>query len=126
MEEDTTGGTRTVPPEIAFDYIKSAAFRVVHADGVTGGIAPSGNIHMAFFSERGPIPQREVRALNSEGQPGEVLPEKSIIRPAIIREVDFDVVMSLRVTDAVIDWLQRAAAELRRAAMPADKKGHQP
>lgn len=55
------------PQQVAFDYIKSNFFRVVHADGVTGGGTPNGSIHLAFFSERGPIPQREVRSINADG-----------------------------------------------------------
>jgi hypothetical protein len=123
MEEDTGGDTERLPPEIAFDYIKGAFFRVVHADGVTGGIAPSGNIHMAFFSERGPIPQREVRSLNSDGIPGNLVPDKSIVRPAVVREVDVDVVMSLRVAEAIRDWLDRMTTELKKATTPSEKGG---
>ena len=125
MAEDAVGDTQSVPSEIAFDYIKGAFFRVIHADGVTGGVAPSGNIHMAFFSERGPIPQREVRTLSQDGVPGALISEKSVVRPAVVREVDFDVVMSPRVAEAIIDWLQSAVVDLKRTAALVDKTGQQ-
>lgn len=123
MEDDTSGDAVSRPPEITFDYIKGAFFRVIHADGVVGGLAPSGNIHMAFFSERGPIPQREVRILNPDGVPGDVIIGKSVIRPAIVREVDFDVVMSVRVAENLIDWLQKAVSELKDAPTLPEKGG---
>ena len=36
---------------VTFDYIKSNLFRVIHADGVWGGIAPTGKIHLSFFND---------------------------------------------------------------------------
>ena len=44
--------------EVAFDFIKSEYFRVIHADGALGGPTPQGLVHMAFYSERPPIPRR--------------------------------------------------------------------
>ena len=42
---------------LRFFYIKAYNFRVVHVDGVIGGITPKGLLHLAVFSERAAIPQ---------------------------------------------------------------------
>src|SRR3989442_6878794 len=47
----------TKPQDVTFHYIKSSQFRVVHADGIIGGVTPRGLIHIAVFSERPAIPQ---------------------------------------------------------------------
>lgn len=115
------------PPQIAFDYIKGNSFRVVHADGIIGGPTPSGNIHMAFFSERGPIPRREVRSINKDGTLGDLVSDQTVIRDAIVREVDIDVVMSPSVAENMIDWLQRVISEIKKAAPNAqDARNKQP
>lgn len=117
MEDDTgRAAPASAPSEIAFDYIKGKMFRSVHADGVIGGITPSGNLHVAFFNERAPIPQRETRQLLPDGSLGDVISDKSIIRPAVVREMDFDVVMSPAVARTFVTWLQQAMGELEKAA----------
>ena len=110
------------PAQVAFDYIKGNSFRVVHADGVIGGPTPSGHVHMAFFSERGPIPRREVRAVNRDGTIGDLIPDQSIIRNAIVREVDIDVVMSLPVAESMISWLTTMVSDMKK--MPPSDPGY--
>ena len=73
MEEKLGRGGEGSQPMIAFDYIKGNFFRVIHADGVLGGSTPSGNIHMAFFSDRQPIPKREVYGLKPDGSLGDLI-----------------------------------------------------
>lgn len=51
------GTSPTTAPQIRFNYIKSAQFRVIHADGAIGGVTPNGFIHMALFNERAAIPR---------------------------------------------------------------------
>jgi hypothetical protein len=42
---------------VVFEYIKSQLFRVIHSDGAIGGITPTGNVHVAFYSDRAAIPK---------------------------------------------------------------------
>lgn len=112
------------PAVIAIDYIKSQLFRVVHADGVIGGATPSGNVHLAFFSERPPIPRRDVRKVRPDGSLGESLPERMEIRDAIVREMDIDIVMSLPTVEALFSWLEQHLPDMRRAISSAGKREH--
>ncbi len=41
---------------IKFHYLKSCDFKVVHVDGVFGGLTPSGDIFVTVFNQRPPLP----------------------------------------------------------------------
>jgi hypothetical protein len=93
--------------KISFDYLKSQFFRVVHADGAIGGITPSGCIHFSFYSERPAIPQRQTFALNRDGSLGQSIAEKTVVRNAVVRELDVDVVMNIDVARSLAVWLSQ-------------------
>lgn len=88
--------------EVRFDYIKSNFFRVVHADGVHGGLTAKGGLQMAFFSECKPIPQTETYKV-SQGRVGECVSTK--VCDAIVREVEVQVLMNLSMAKAMYQWL---------------------
>jgi hypothetical protein len=90
--------------EIEFDFIKSNYFRVVRADGVFGGLAPNGAVHMAVYSERQPIPQKIVHPIHG-GLLGPELLEKREGRKSIVREVEVDVVLDIAQAVVLRTWL---------------------
>ena len=108
------------PAEIRFDYIKTPDFRVSHADGIIGGVTPNGSLFMAFYHERQPIPQQITHQLKFEREDppaatlGPEIPEKRVIRPAIIRETEAAVIMDYRTAKALQDWLQKQIPELEK------------
>ena len=55
------------PGELRFDYIKGNHFRVVHADGVFGGVTHHGKVWATVWSERGAIPTQTVFTVTSRG-----------------------------------------------------------
>src|SRR3954447_13701005 len=105
--------TSTDTPEtVNFFYIKSAQFRVVHADGVIGGITPRGQIHLAFYSERGAIPQVQTHNVSPEGTVSEPIASEG--KSGIVREIDFDAIMTKRAAIDFRDWLTRQISELEK------------
>ena len=68
---------------VVIEYIKSQLFRVAHVDGAIGGPTPSGQIHLAMFSERPAIPRRLVARL-SGGVIGDPIPEETVVREGMI------------------------------------------
>jgi hypothetical protein len=102
------------PTTVIFEYIKSPAFRTIHADGAIGGVTPSGNVHIAFYNERAPIPQKIVHKRKPDGSLGALLKEQTVARPGIIREMDIDVVLSPSALDALIVWLQTRQSDLKK------------
>jgi len=102
-----------LPSEIKFDYIKSNQFRVIHADGVHGGVSPKGFIQMAFFSERGPIPKRETYSLEQ----GKLGPRTKVEqRDAIIREVEVETLIDLQVAKVIVKWLGEKVEQAEKLA----------
>ena len=106
---------------VVFEYIKSAFFRVVHVDGAIGGFTPNGNISFALFSERPAIPKMQIHRKNPDSTLGDVIPEHTVVRPGIIREMDVDVVMSRAAATSLRDWLSDQLARQDQAAK--DPKG---
>jgi hypothetical protein len=110
------------PARVAFDYIKGPHFRAVRADGAIGGVTPNGHIHIAFYSERLPIPRRVVHSLDpSSGKLGEEIARES--RDAVIREMDSDLFLTLSVAKSIYTWLGERITELEvREELRKDKK----
>lgn len=88
--------------KIKFDYIKSNYFRVLHVDGVSGGITPNFDIHIAFWNERPPIPNHVEYEEASDG--GVV--QRIDAREALIREVEVSMILNVETANIIIDWLQ--------------------
>ena len=109
--------------EITFDYIKSNLFRVIHVDGVVGGLAPhKGWIQMAVYSERWPIPQKVVHALDKEtGKLGRGIEGRKESRDAVVREVDAELMLSLPLATRIVEWLQERIAEAEKMQGAAEK-----
>ena len=102
------------PPEerIRFYFIKSNAFRVIHADGVWGGTTPHLGIHMAFYSERAPIPQQVVHRIKPDGRLGDEIEEERVSKSDIIREVEAEVLMDLATAKSFHTWLTEKIKKL--------------
>ena len=112
---DTTSNGGHPRHEIAFEFIKSEFFRVVHADGMLGGPTPQGHMHIVFYSERPPIPKRMVHRVGPTGELGEVIPDQIVVRDALIREMDVDVIMTLAVAENFHQWLGQRLDEIKKA-----------
>lgn len=94
------------PDRIKFDYMKSNFFRVVHADGVVGGVTPHLDIHMDVWSERQAIPKEVIHELKPDGILGEEIRGERVVRDAIVREVEVGVVVDVGLAKSMIKWLQ--------------------
>lgn len=114
---DDTGGPPTPPPpvsqdRVAFHYTKGPDFRAIHADGVYGGITPTGHMHLAFFAERFPIPQRTEHTLSPDGQVGPEIPGTRTGRDGLVRELQVDVFMSADAARVLLDFLTNQVRHL--------------
>lgn len=114
LADPTKGGNGKPAQEIAFDLIKSAHFRVIHVDGAVGGPTPQGLMHIAFYAERSPIPRRIVQGINPDGTLSMPIQEKTVIRDALIRELEVDAIMSLPVAEQLHKWLGDRIDELKK------------
>jgi len=81
-----------------------------------GGITPTGNIHIGFYSERPAFPQSILQGLNADGSLGAIIAEDG--KDGIVRELDFDAILSRDVAQALYDWLGDHLAKLDKFETP--------
>lgn len=105
------GDAKAELTQIAIDYIKSNAFRVVHADGAVGGLNPRGNLHISFYNERMPIPQQVTHSVEGRALKEEI---GRVQRDAVVREVEVDVHMTVGNAKSLVTWLQGKIDEYER------------
>jgi hypothetical protein len=106
MSEEQGGLNGARSPSITFHYLKSPAFRSVHAAGAHGGPEPSGRgVVVSFFSERIPIPQQTTFQLNEDGSLGPEDLSRRVAKEGVIREVEATVHMDMETARDVHEWL---------------------
>lgn len=97
---------------VSFDYIKSNLFRIVHVDGAVGNITPQGRLHLAFWSERNPIPRQVVHEIMPDGTLSDEIQQVS--RGSIVREVEVGLMIDPETARALIDLLKDSLENLDR------------
>ena len=80
---------------------KANFFRVIHADGVWCSVNVNKDIHLAFYSERFPLPTKIF--FPTDGQ-GELLKMRET-KTGWVREIEADIVMSLDIARKVHDHI---------------------
>jgi hypothetical protein len=91
--------------ELEFEYEKGNLFRVIHVDGGHGGISPDGQtIVLSVFSERFPIPKKEVCEIDRAGQV-QWPPKIRVGRTGVFREVEATLVMNHSTAVLIARWL---------------------
>src|ERR1700757_2767574 len=79
----------SIPSTVEYDYIKSHYFRVIRVNGAFGGFSPDGNLYMAIFSERPPMPDVTIHNVDSNGKIGaEIMEQRKITSRGIVRELE--------------------------------------
>jgi len=99
--------------ELEFDFEKSNYFRVIHVDGVYGGMSPATQLlHVAVYNERQPIPKKVFHNL-TDGMPQPENLAKRQVRPGLFREVEADLVMSVEMAVILRNWLDEKITEIQ-------------
>lgn len=100
---------------VKFHLVKGNFFRVIHADGVVGGITPSREIFLSLFNERDAIPQLIEQAINADGSLGEEIKRSG--KEGIVREIEVGVMLNVKTAKLIADWLLKQA-EILAASEP--------
>lgn len=100
------------PANVRFYYIKSGQFRVLHVDGILGGITPKGLIHIATYRERPAIPQTSDHAITPQGDLSPPVAQEG--KAGIVREMDADLILSRQTAVEIRDWLTQRIEELEK------------
>ena len=108
--------------EVAVQYVKAKHFRVIHADGVIGGILPSGRgMNVAFYSERIPFSQAEVFELGPNGEM--IRPTKIRKKPGFHREIEMSASMDYNTAKSLMDWLNKIVPVLEEIEQSRNTNG---
>ena len=113
-----------VPSSVAFEYIKSNYFRVIHVDGVFGGITPRGHIHMSVWSQRGATPDRVTHEVKPNGEVGRETARQG--SDAIIRELEAGLVLDVNLARSVVKWLQDKIQRAEEQETDVNEKEERP
>ena len=80
------------PEQITSDFVRSPLFRIVHCNGVFGGLTPRQELSATFLSERGPVPRNITHELTPDGLGLEISRETTL---NVRRECEIEVMMSM-------------------------------
>lgn len=106
----------TDPPggqPIEFQYVQSNLSRVIHVDGVWGGVTPHLDILMVVFSEHQRFPNRATHFIGPDGALGEQVGKPT--KRVITRTVEAELVISLITAKSFRDWLDEKVKEGEKA-----------
>jgi hypothetical protein len=107
---------------IRFYYEKSRFYRVIHADGVHGGISPHLDIRMAIFNEGAPVPQSITNLINDDGTLGAEELNLREQQQGVFREVEADIIMNVEVAKLLFEWLRVKISEVEEVSKQVKSK----
>ena len=91
-----------LPSEVTFRYVESPSARVMHIDGIFGGLGPNG-IHMAVFSQRLPIPESSTHEISPSGQIG--IEKHREGADGVVRTIEAHLILHPRTAIVMRNWL---------------------
>jgi hypothetical protein len=112
--EMQAAGVTANPSELEIHFLKGNGFRVVHITGAWFGADPEGNLHLTFFNDRAPIPKKIVLNVNEDGVSTGEIPSKRESKQGIVRELEFDVVLSLQAASRLHESLGENLEAMKR------------
>jgi len=108
-------GSQIASDEVAIDYIKAADFRVIWADGLIGGATPANLIHFGLYAERPAFPRRQIHKVDqSTFELGPSLPNRTIGRNSVVRELACDVLLTPATALSMAEWLISQVEALKK------------
>jgi len=115
IETPDTGTTAT-SSELEIHFLKSNGFRVVHVTGAWFAGDPEGNMRLTFFNDRAPIPKKIVLNLNDQGIATGENQSKRESKMGVVRELEFDIILSLQAASQLHQTLGENLEAFRRIA----------
>lgn len=127
MNESATPAPQNAPvSKVTVFQEKAASFRVIHADGAWASVNPYRNLHIAFYSERAPIPKSIELGFDKKLGWRELVNERDV-KKGWFREMEVDIVLSLEAArtlqDSLVKWiavLEEQEADFQKAAGGAE------
>jgi len=124
-EKDTRAQAATevdkdeTPKKVRYHFLKSNAYRAIHADGVFGGVTPRLTIAATFFNERHPLPDQTVHEIKEDGTIGEEIRSERISRDGLVRELEANIIMDAGFAKVLVNWLNEKIEFIENAIKEA-------
>ncbi|MCI0598508.1 MAG: hypothetical protein L0Y60_03145 [Beijerinckiaceae bacterium] len=100
--------------EVKFHFIKAPDYKEFSPNGMFGGHCPNGDICVALYSERLPIPEEIVYAIDGNIL-GQEIKEKRVGKVDYVRIVQAVIQLDLSVAKSFVEWLQERINESENA-----------
>ena len=121
-----TGEEQGQVSRVRTTFVNSNLHRVIHADGIWGGISPHAGIRMAVYSEAAQDPESVLYDV-SKSAPVEIgRVEASEVEEGvkqITRVIEADIIISLAVAESLHRWLGEKISELREGLSQLAREG---
>jgi hypothetical protein len=98
-------------------FVRSGLYRVVHADGVWGGLTNQANISMGMYSEHVEAPDSVTYRLEA----GKLSELSRRGKERVLRELEVEVIISASTARSLRDWLDTRLQELEMALAAANE-----
>lgn len=101
------------PPErqkLTFFFEKTGSFQTLHADGAFGNLTPNGQVFLAFYVERSPIPKTMVCEIGTDGS---ISNPQFSGKQGIYREVQTGILMSPSVLSDLVNHIEQLQQRLK-------------
>ncbi len=99
------------PNKLQISYRQSASYRTFHGSGAFGGITPTGELFVGFYSERPHFPESGEVTFQPSGDNQEELN----VRSGVVREMEMGTIMTYDAAKAFSQWLTDRLTQLDRA-----------
>ncbi len=111
-DAESAGGESAAPRETATVFFAEAEdYRIVHADGIWGGVTPQLDVYMQFYTEFKEPPESVTYSID-----GQRLKEDSRTgREALVRQLQVGIMINVRTARALQAWLGDKIREADRA-----------
>ena len=103
-----------LPPSIKFHYVKGNLFRVIHVDGVIGGVTPGRGIFLSLFSERSALPKMIEQELLPNGTLGAERAREG--KEGLVRDMEIGVMLSVDAAQKIANFLNNQVKILTQSA----------
>jgi hypothetical protein len=98
------------PDQVTFRYVKSPDHRTVYADGVFGGLTPTLNVRMGFFTHYREQPE----SVTYKPEAGRLTEVKRSGSEGFVRELHTDVLLSVEAAQNLYKWLGEKIEEAKQ------------
>lgn len=95
------------PSDIRIYYEKNPFYRVIYADGLIGGVTPTGMVNFNFYATRPTIPKSTTHTINAERKVNPVGVTSEDSKLGLMREIEVGVYINMKTAKDIYEFLKK-------------------